>query len=172
MILFLDNYDSFSYNIIRKIYCKNIKINFKNFNIKNINFKLIYEKILLFGPGPNNVVNSNLNTLILDKFLNKKKIIGVCLGHQVIDCYFGYYIYKLNIFFHGQFKNILFYNKKYKIFIFKKLISYNSLSCLGIKLQNFSKFNFELFIVYNFFLKLKTFQFHPESILSSKNNFI
>ncbi|WP_433927772.1 glutamine amidotransferase-related protein [Candidatus Carsonella ruddii] len=173
MILFLDNYDSFSNNIIKKICFKKIKINFITFSINNFYINFIVEKIIFFGPGPNNTINSNLNSIIIDKFIGKKKLIGLCLGHQIISCYFGYKIFKLNIFFHGQFKKIIFFLNKYKIFITKKIISYNSLSCIGFyRLKNFSKKNFELFIINNNFLKIKSYQFHPESIISNKNIFI
>ncbi|MBY0585388.1 hypothetical protein K5B08_00535, partial [Candidatus Carsonella ruddii] len=88
MILFIDNYDSFSNNIIRKISFKKIKINYTILNIKNFYINLINEKFLFFGPGPNNTINSNLNTIILDKYIGKKYLIGLCLGHQIISCYF------------------------------------------------------------------------------------
>ncbi len=170
MILFLDNYDSFSNNILKKINFKNLILNFLNLNIKKINLNYFIEKIIILGPGPGNVENSNLHTIVIDKFLGKKKFLGVCLGHQIISCYFGYKLYKLNIINHGELKKVIFYIKKYKLFIVKKFIFYNSLSCLG--LNNFLfllKNNFEIFIIKNLFLKIKSFQFHSESIMSYKN---
>ncbi|AFP83898.1 glutamine amidotransferase-related protein [Candidatus Carsonella ruddii] len=172
MILFLDNYDSFSYNIIKKIFLKNLKINSISYNIKNFFFKFIIEKIIIIGPGPNNVINSNLITILLDKFLGKKKFLGVCLGHQIICCYFNSKIYKLNIFNHAQYKSLFFYIKKYNIFLKKKIISYNSLSCnKNYILKNISNNKNEFFIFYNKKLKIKSYQFHFESIISNNNNF-
>ncbi|WMC19308.1 MAG: hypothetical protein NVS84_00240 [Candidatus Carsonella ruddii] len=171
MILFLDNYDSFSFNIIKKISFKNLKINSISYNIKNFYFN-INEKIILFGPGPSNTLNSNLNTIIIDKFIGKKKLIGICLGHQILSCYFGSKIFKLNHFSHAQFKFFFFYIKKYNIFIKKKIIGYNSLSCItNYILKNISNKNLEFFIFYNKKLKIKSYQFHFESLISNKNNF-
>ncbi|WGS66714.1 hypothetical protein MEJ65_00245 [Candidatus Carsonella ruddii] len=172
MILFLDNYDSFSFNIIKKISLKNFKINSISYIIKNFYFNNINEKIIFFGPGPNNTLNSNLNTIIIDKFLGKKKLIGICLGHQILSCYFGSKIFKLNCFNHAQFKYFFFYIKKYNIFIKKKIIGYNSLSCnKNYILKNISNKKLEFFIFYNKKLKIKSYQFHFESLISNNNNF-
>ncbi|AQU89464.1 glutamine amidotransferase-related protein [Candidatus Carsonella ruddii] len=173
MILFLDNFDSFSNNIIKKINFKKLKINCFTLNIKKFYINLIIEKIIILGPGPSNTINSNLNTIVLDKYIGKKKFLGICLGHQIISCYLNYKILKLNIFFHGQLKKIIFFINKYKIFIIKKIIFYNSLSCIGYyRINNLSKNNFELYIVNNIILKIKSFQFHPESVISNKNFFL
>ncbi|ATX33472.1 hypothetical protein CUN91_00700 [Candidatus Carsonella ruddii] len=173
MILFLDNFDSFSNNIIKKIILKKIKINCFTLNIKKNYINLIIEKIIILGPGPNNIINSNLNTIVLDKFIGKKKLIGICLGHQIISCYLNYKIFKLNNVFHGQLKKIIIFLNKYKIFIIKKIIFYNSLSCIGYYRTNIiSKNRLELYILNNNNLNMKSFQFHSESILSNKNFFI
>ncbi|BFI90863.1 glutamine amidotransferase-related protein [Candidatus Carsonella ruddii] len=172
MILFLDNYDSFSFNIIKKINLKNLKINSISYNIKKIYLKNIIEKIIVFGPGPSNTINSNLNTILIDKFLGKKKLVGICLGHQVLSCYFGSKIFKLNFFNHAQFNFFFLYIKKYNIFIKKKIICYNSLSCnKNNTLKNISKRKLEFFVFYNKKLKIKSYQFHFESLISENNNF-
>ncbi|WMC20504.1 MAG: hypothetical protein PNH44_00245 [Candidatus Carsonella ruddii] len=172
MILFLDNYDSFSFNIIKKINFKNFKINSISYNIKNFHFNNIKENLIIFGPGPNNTFNSNLNTIIIDKFLGKKKMVGICLGHQILNCYFNSMIFKLNYFNHGQFNNFYFFIKKYNIFIEKKIIFYNSLSCYKNNiLKNISNKKIEFFIFYNKNLKIKSYQFHFESLISNNNNF-
>ncbi|XZR53045.1 MAG: glutamine amidotransferase-related protein [Candidatus Carsonella ruddii] len=172
MILFLDNYDSFSFNIIKKISFKNLKINSISYNIKNFYINNINEKIILLGPGPNNTLNSNLNTIIIDKFLGKKKFLGICLGHQILSCYFGSKIFKLNNFNHAQFKYFFYYIKKYNIFIKKKIIVYNSLSCNKNNiLKNISNLYSEFFIFYNKKIKIKSYQFHFESLISNNNNF-
>lgn len=172
MILFLDNYDSFSFNIIKKLALKNFKINSFSLNIQNFYFENFKEKIIFFGPGSNNTLNSNLNTIIIDKFVGKKKIIGLCLGHQILSCYFGSKIFKLNIFNHAQFKSFFLYVKKYNILIKKKIIGYNSLSCNKNKiLKNISKKNLEFFVFYNKKIKIKSYQFHFESLISNINNF-
>ncbi|WMC19907.1 MAG: hypothetical protein NVS86_00240 [Candidatus Carsonella ruddii] len=172
MILFLDNYDSFSFNIVKKIKLKNLKINSISYNIKNFYFNNIKESLIIFGPGPSNTFNSNLNTIIIDKFLGKKKLIGICLGHQILSCYFNSIILKLNYFNHGQFNIFFFFIKKYNIFIKKKMIVYNSLSCdKNHILKNISNKKKEFFIFYNKKLKIKSYQFHFESLISNNNNF-
>ncbi|AFP83708.1 Anthranilate/para-aminobenzoate synthases component II [Candidatus Carsonella ruddii CS isolate Thao2000] len=167
MILFIDNYDSFSYNIIRKL-SFNFYLNSINIFLKKIN--LFYEKILILGPGAYNPFCKNIITLLIDKYIGKKKIIGICLGHQIICNYFGSKILKLNKISHGFIKKNLIFYKKYKIFIIKKFIRYNSLlSNKNNYLKIFSKYNFKIFIIKNFRLKIKSFQHHPESLISDFN---
>ncbi|AFP83518.1 glutamine amidotransferase-related protein [Candidatus Carsonella ruddii] len=167
MILFIDNYDSFSYNIIRKISI-NFYLNIINVLLKKINF--FYEKILILGPGAYNPFCKNIITLLIDKNIGKKKFIGICLGHQIICNYFGSNIIKLNKITHGDIKKNIIYYKKYKIFIIKKFIRYNSLLCnKNIYLKIFSKYNFNIFLTKNLRFQIKTFQHHPESLISDFN---
>lgn len=90
MILMIDNYDSFVYNLVR--YFKEINediIVYRNdkINISEIN-KLNIDEIVI-SPGPKSPMESGICLDIIDEFKDKLPILGVCLGHQCIGHYFG-----------------------------------------------------------------------------------
>lgn len=90
MILMIDNYDSFVYNLVR--YFKEINediIVYRNdkINISEIN-KLNIDGIVI-SPGPKSPMESGICLDIIDEFKDKLPILGVCLGHQCIGHYFG-----------------------------------------------------------------------------------
>ena len=105
-VLVLDNYDSFTYNIVhilREIGDLDIKV------IKNDKIKIIevdsFDKIIL-SPGPSLPIDSGkMNELIL-KYYNSKSILGICLGHQAIAENFGGKLYNMKEPLHGVQTNI------------------------------------------------------------------
>lgn len=85
-ILFIDNYDSFSYTII--YYLK--ELGFECKVIKNDAFKKAKElekfdfTHLIISPGPHSPKESKLSLKAIKYFKKNKKILGICLGHQCI----------------------------------------------------------------------------------------
>ncbi|MAR65459.1 MAG: aminodeoxychorismate/anthranilate synthase component II [Flammeovirgaceae bacterium] len=100
-VLVLDNYDSFTYNIVhilREIDDLDIQV------VKNDKIKIIevdsFDKIIL-SPGPSLPIDSGkMNELIL-KYYNSKSILGICLGHQAIAENFGGKLYNMKEPLHG-----------------------------------------------------------------------
>ena len=100
-ILVLDNYDSFTYNIVhilREIDDLDIQV------VKNDKIKIIevdsFDKIIL-SPGPSLPIDSGkMNELILN-YYNSKSILGICLGHQAIAENFGGKLYNMKEPLHG-----------------------------------------------------------------------
>ena len=100
-ILVLDNYDSFTYNIVhilREIDDIDISV------IKNDEIKITgvesFDKIIL-SPGPSLPKDAGkMNELIL-KYYNTKPILGICLGHQAIAENFGGTLYNMKEPLHG-----------------------------------------------------------------------
>jgi anthranilate synthase/aminodeoxychorismate synthase-like glutamine amidotransferase len=90
MILIIDNYDSFTYNIVqvvgklgsRPLVARNDKI-----TIDEI-YKLTPEKIII-SPGPCTPKESGISNDVIKVFKGKIPILGVCLGHQCIAYVFG-----------------------------------------------------------------------------------
>ncbi len=85
MILLIDNYDSFTYNLYQQIenLRKKVKV-VKNdeISIKEIE-KLSPSKIII-SPGPGRPEEAGISTEVVQKFYTKIPILGVCLGHQCI----------------------------------------------------------------------------------------
>tara|TARA_Y100000768_G_scaffold337445_1_gene279591 strand:- start:843 stop:1412 length:570 start_codon:yes stop_codon:yes gene_type:complete len=100
-ILVLDNYDSFTYNIVhilRELGGLDITV------IKNDKIKMLevasFDKIIL-SPGPSLPRDAGkMNELIL-KYYNTKSILGICLGHQAIAENFGGKLYNMKEPLHG-----------------------------------------------------------------------
>lgn len=103
MLLMIDNYDSFVYNLVRyfneldeeiEVY-RNDKVDLDFIESKN------YEGIVI-SPGPKNPKEAGLCLDIIDRFKGKIPILGICLGHQCIGHYFGAEIVKGKEPVHGK----------------------------------------------------------------------
>ena len=169
-MLIIDNYDSFTYNIVQ--YIKRIGIDpivIKNdeLTLKEIK-ELSFARILL-SPGWGNPENSGITMEVIDYYKNKKSILGVCLGMQCIAKYFGAKIVKAPEPFHGK-NSQIFFDKDFELF--KGLeqgfsaTRYHSLivkDCPYIKAVTRDKIPMALKVDK---LPIYGVQFHPEAILT------
>jgi anthranilate synthase component 2 len=100
-ILVIDNYDSFTYNLvhaIKKISGLPVDV-FRNDEVSLEDIEK-YDKIVL-SPGPGLPEESGLLLEIIKMYAPKKSILGVCLGHQAIGEAFGGELFNMNRVFHG-----------------------------------------------------------------------
>ncbi|MEX0884270.1 MAG: aminodeoxychorismate/anthranilate synthase component II [Cyclobacteriaceae bacterium] len=101
-ILVLDNYDSFTYNLVYIIrdlgYAKNMDV-FRNDKISLPEVDE-YDKILL-SPGPGLPSEAGIMPELIKKFASSKDILGVCLGHQAIGEAYGGGLINLTEVVHG-----------------------------------------------------------------------
>lgn len=101
-ILILDNYDSFTYNlvhIVRKLGFKDLDI-IRNDKI-SVNEVAQYDKIIL-SPGPGIPVEAGILMELIKTYAPTKPILGVCLGHQAIGESFGAELYNIQQVIHGK----------------------------------------------------------------------
>ena len=108
-MILIDNYDSFTYNIVQ--YLKELGENpivIKNdeMTIEQIK-KIDFERIII-SPGPSNPDNSGISMNVINEFYKSKKILGVCLGHQCIAQLFGAKIVKAKEPMHGKVSKVFF----------------------------------------------------------------
>ncbi len=99
-ILLLDNYDSFTYNllhIVRELGYDADVIRNDKIKIEDVN---IYDKIIL-SPGPGIPSESGLLLPIIKQYAPYKSILGICLGEQAIGESFGATLANLDDVFHG-----------------------------------------------------------------------
>ncbi|MBM3244389.1 MAG: aminodeoxychorismate/anthranilate synthase component II [Candidatus Omnitrophica bacterium] len=174
MILMIDNYDSFTYNLVQ--YFGELGADMKVFrndkiSIKDIK-KLRPEKIVI-SPGPGRPLDAGISCKVISEFSGKLPILGVCLGHQAIGQVFGAKIIIAKRLMHGK-TSLIYHNKEG---IFKGIINpfeatrYHSLlvekksfpQCLEItawtkegEIMGLRHRDYNVFGV----------QFHPESILT------
>ncbi len=91
MLLVIDNYDSFTYNLVQ--YLGELGAEMKIFRndevtVDEIESDLKPEKILI-SPGPGTPDTAGISLSVLQRFAGKIPILGVCLGHQAIGQHFG-----------------------------------------------------------------------------------
>lgn len=89
MLLMLDNYDSFVFNLVRYIeeLGEEILI-YRNDKITIEEIEKLKVEGIIISPGPKSPKEAGLSLEIIDKFKGKIPILGICLGHQCIGHYF------------------------------------------------------------------------------------
>ena len=99
-IIVIDNYDSFTYNLVH--YLEELKCEVTVKRNDQVNIKEIekFDKIVL-SPGPGIPNEAGLLKEIISSFFNTKSILGVCLGHQAIAEVFGAELVNLKTVYHG-----------------------------------------------------------------------
>lgn len=105
-MILIDNYDSFTYNIVQ--YLQELGVTprvFKNDEVTIEELKNIDFNSVIISPGPGNPCDKNSTGVcedIVKEFYTTKKILGVCLGHQLIASHFGARILKDPEPYHGK----------------------------------------------------------------------
>lgn len=174
MLLIIDNYDSFTYNLVQYFgeLGTDLKV-FRNDKITLQEANKLKPKHLVISPGPGRPEDAGISCELIKYFYKKIPILGVCLGHQCLGFAFGAKIVRAKRLMHG--KTSLIYHKGEGIF--KGIINpfeatrYHSLIVKkeslpkNLQITAWTKEN-EIMG-----LKLKNYpvwgvQFHPESILT------
>ncbi len=105
-ILIIDNYDSFTYNLVHYIESMDVKCDvFRNdkISLEEVNQ---YDKILL-SPGPGIPEEAGIMMDVIKQYAPTKNILGVCLGHQAIGQVFGAELYNVGQVIHGKARNTI-----------------------------------------------------------------
>jgi len=92
-VLFIDNFDSFTYNLVDDFCKRDCQAKVYRADTKLDELKRVAEEfepdLLVISPGPGTPDTAGVSLAALDHFKDKLPIFGVCLGHQVIVQYFG-----------------------------------------------------------------------------------
>ena len=112
MIVIIDNYDSFTYNLAHLVKELGAEVDV----LRNDKFELEelekYDKIIL-SPGPGIPEEAGLLLEVIRTYAGRKPILGVCLGEQAIGQVFGGKLTNLSEVFHGIQTNVKIKNKDY-----------------------------------------------------------
>ena len=103
MILLIDNYDSFTYNLVH--YVEELGHNVQVYRNDKISLKKIEKlnpKKIIISPGPCTPNEAGICLDLVKRFYDKMPILGVCLGHQSIGQAFGAKIIKASKIMHGK----------------------------------------------------------------------
>ena len=175
MILLIDNYDSFSYNLYQLIGQVNDDIEvYRNDKITLDEIEDLNPEAIILSPGPGRPEVAGICVDTVKKFYDKIPICGVCLGHQAICMAFGGKISYASKLMHGK-SSIAKLNKDP---IFKGLNDeitvgrYHSLSLVettlpkDLRIISKTADNGEIMAVKHEKYDIYGLQFHPESILT------
>ena len=103
MILMLDNYDSFTYNLVQYFGALGEKVRvFRNDKITIARINELKPKKIVISPGPGRPENAGISCDLIREFSGKIPILGVCLGHQAIGYTFGGKIINAKQLMHGK----------------------------------------------------------------------
>ena len=107
MILMIDNYDSFVYNLVQYIGELGEEVMVKrNDEITLEEIEKINPEIIVLSPGPCSPKEAGVCIEVVNKFKGIKPILGICLGHQTIGHVFGGNVIKANKPVHGKVHSI------------------------------------------------------------------
>ena len=103
MILVIDNYDSFTFNLVQYLgeMGQELKI-FRNDAITLDAIASLAPKRIVISPGPGRPENSGIIIDVIKEFSGKVPILGVCLGHQAIGAAFGGDVVSAPAVMHGK----------------------------------------------------------------------
>ena len=174
MLLMIDNYDSFTYNLVQYLaeigqeveVVRNDKISIEEINKLNPQY-------IVISPGPCTPNEAGISLELIEAFKGKIPILGVCLGHQSIGQAFGGKIIHAQTIMHGKTSKISHNNKGVFRGIKNPFIAtrYHSLviekqtlpNCFDITAWTDDN---EIMGIKHKELAIEGVQFHPESILS------
>ncbi len=178
MILLIDNYDSFTYNLVHYVeeLGQNVEVH-RNDRISLKRINQIKPKKIIISPGPCTPNEAGICVDLIKKFYTTIPILGVCLGHQSIGQAFGAKIIKASKIMHGKTSSVS--NQGSKIFRglpkFFNATRYHSLVIKNNTLPEFMKIisstiDEKKHVIMGIEHRLYPcygVQFHPESIASA-----
>ena len=179
MILLIDNYDSFSYNLYQYVGIINPDIRvIKNDELSMTEIIALKPDHIIVSPGPGRPADAGICEEVIDYFKDKTPILGVCLGHQAICEVFGGTVTYASTLMHGKSSNVHIANGSPIFRGLPPIIAagrYHSLSAERSSLPD------ELLIIAEddedevMAVKHRSFdvygvQFHPESILTDSGH--
>ena len=175
MILLIDNYDSFTYNLVQYLgelgaklkVVRNDKITLKEIKgLKGLTH-------IVISPGPGRPDDAGISKQMIEEFKGKVPILGVCLGHQCIAEVFGAKIVGAKRLMHGK-TSMIFHNAKGIFKAIKNPFEATRYHSLIARRKNFPKVleitaqtkEKEIMGIKHKQYPIFGVQFHPESILT------
>ena len=175
MIVMIDNYDSFTYNLVQYMAEIGSEIQvFRNDQITVSAISELYPDGIVISPGPGRPEQAGISIDVIRSFAGKIPILGVCLGHQAIAMAYGAEIVSAKHLMHGKTSEIMNDGKT----LYEKIRSpftamrYHSLAVdrdtLPVDLEISSESNDgEIMGLRHRYYPTEGVQFHPESIMTS-----
>jgi anthranilate synthase component 2 len=176
MVLMIDNYDSFTYNVVQ--YCLELGANLKiirNDELTIDEIKALNPEKIIISPGPATPNEAGVTLEVIREFADSRPIFGICLGHQSIAQAFGGEVIRAKNMMHGKTSQV---EVEAESIVFDGLPNefratrYHSLTVNRDNLPNnilvtsYSKDDHEIMSLEIKDRPIYGVQFHPESIMS------
>ena len=173
-LLMIDNYDSFTYNIVQ--YFGELGAEVEVFRNDEITIEQIAARqpdLLVVSPGPCSPVEAGISVAAIQHFAGKLPILGVCLGHQAIGSAFGGSIIRAQELMHGK-TSVITTTQRGVFAHLPKQFTVNRYHSLAIEKSSVPEVlevtawtdDGEIMGVRHKTLPIEGVQFHPESILT------
>ncbi|MDD2399405.1 MAG: aminodeoxychorismate/anthranilate synthase component II [Sulfurovum sp.] len=176
MVLMIDNYDSFTYNIVQ--YCRELGADLKvirNDELSVEEIKALHPEKIILSPGPSTPDEAGVTLDVIKEFADTTPIFGICLGHQSIAQAFGGEVVRAKHMMHGKTSQIkidkespIFKNlpKEFRATRYHSLIVKKENLPENIIPTSHSKDDGEIMSLQIKDKPVYGVQFHPESIMS------
>jgi anthranilate synthase/aminodeoxychorismate synthase-like glutamine amidotransferase len=174
MILMIDNYDSFTYNLVQmfQVIGENVRV-WRNDQTDLVEMARLRPSAIVISPGPGGPDQAGISVETVRCFGPKRPVLGVCLGHQSITAAFGGKVVQANRIMHGKISSIFHDGKTVYEGVPSpfKAVRYHSLiadresfpTCLEVSAWTEEG---EIMGLRHREYKVEGVQFHPESILT------
>ncbi|MBD8027755.1 aminodeoxychorismate/anthranilate synthase component II [Ureibacillus sp. Re31] len=177
MILLIDNYDSFTYNLYQQIASlgKNVEV-VRNDAISIESIRQLKPEAIVLSPGPGTPKEAGITVTVVKELYKEFPILGICLGHQSIGEAFGGTIVRARNIMHGKLSSINYEEKG----LFEKMVGdisvmrYHSLIIdrttlhQELEIVATSEDDGEIMAIQHKQYPVFGLQFHPESIGTEK----
>ena len=174
MILIIDNFDSFTYNLVQYFQQLDADTNvYRNNQLTLEEITQLRPDLIVFSPGPGNPSNTGIIKDVIHHFKSIIPIMGICLGHQTIIEYFGGTIEKGSSPMHGKVRLIEhngqgLFNKLHSPL---KVTRYHSLVANSINFPEELEVTARgldgtIMAIQHRTLPIHSVQFHPEAVLT------
>jgi anthranilate synthase/aminodeoxychorismate synthase-like glutamine amidotransferase len=174
MLLIIDNYDSFTFNLVQ--YFKKLSVEVevrKNDRISIEQIEELAPKYIVLSPGPHSPIHAGISLDTIKSFKDTIPILGICLGHQAIGQFFGAKIVKAKHPMHGKQSKVEHDQKTifsgiptpYTVTRYHSLIIDKSSIPAELEVTSWSD-DEEIMGIRHKFYPIEGVQFHPESILT------
>ncbi len=182
MILVIDNYDSFTYNLVQYLgelgqelaIAADIRV-YRNDKISLAEIEQLHPDGILISPGPGRPEDAGVSLAIIRELGGKYPILGVCLGHQTIGQVFGGDVVGAPILMHGKTSEI--YHNNTGVFVgldnpftatrYHSLVIDQSTCPDCLEINAWVEDGTIMGVRHREYPHLEGVQFHPESILTS-----
>ncbi|MBU6459264.1 MAG: aminodeoxychorismate/anthranilate synthase component II [Proteobacteria bacterium] len=178
MLLMIDNYDSFTWNLVQYLgeLGQDVQV-YRNDHLSLTEVEQLKPDYIVISPGPCTPNEAGISVPLIQHFSGRIPILGVCLGHQSIGQAFGGHVVHAKVLMHGKTSQVYHHNQSVFIGLSNPFTAtrYHSLvidretlpDCLEITAWTTDG---EIMGVRHRSLPVAGVQFHPESILTEQGH--